>query len=136
MQMDMVGGLENQPIFMDVICVSYLKQKCIFKSLPLEVLCVSFGHFLSPGELFLGGSYLNAERPRNISRKMFILVPGVSSVIQTKCLKSLLTSIAIFHCRKMLTWPWSLDHGKMFISCYIILQFIIVPYSFYFSVRL
>ena len=83
---------------MDVICVSYLKQKCIFKNLPLEVLCASFGHFLSPGELFLGGSYLNVERPGNISRKMFILVPGVPSVIQTKYLKSLLTSIAIFQC--------------------------------------
>ena len=92
------------------------KQKCIFKSLLLGVLCANFGHFLSPGELFLRVSYLKPERSRNISRKMFNLVTVDISVIQPKYSKSLLTSIAIFQCRKMLTWPWSLNHLKMFIS--------------------
>ena len=60
-----------------------IKQKCKFKSSLLGVLCAIFGHFLSrhgysiaPGELFLRGSYLKPERSRNISRKMFSLVPG------------------------------------------------------------
>ena len=36
-----------------------------------------------------------------------------------KYLKSLLTSIAIFQCRKMLTWPYLINHRKMFTYCYI-----------------
>ena len=60
---------------------------------------------------------------------------------QTKYLKSLSTSIAIFQFRKILTWPWSLDDGKMFISCYIYCSLVyhglFAPYSsFYFSVFL
>ena len=31
------------------------------------------------------------------------------------------TMIAIFQCRKVLTWPWLLDHHKLFISYCIIL---------------
>ena len=42
----------------------------------------------------------------------------MSSVIQTKYLKFLLTSIAIFQCRKMITWPRLLDYRKMFIFNY------------------
>ena len=38
--------------------------------------------------------------------KILVWFLGMSCVIQTKYLKSLLTSIAIFHCRKMLTWAW------------------------------
>ena len=34
-----------------------------------------YGHSIAPGELFLIGSYLKPERSRNISRKMFSLVP-------------------------------------------------------------
>ena len=49
-----------------------IKQKCIFKSLgvlPLGVLCANFVHFLSPVKLFLRGTYLEAERFKNISQK-------------------------------------------------------------------
>ena len=42
----------------------------------------------------------------------------MSSVIQTKYLKFLLTSVAIFQCRKMITWPRLLDYRKMFIFNY------------------
>ena len=50
-----------------------------------------YGHSIAPREHFLRGSYLKPQRSTNISRKMFSLVPGMSSVIQTKYLKSLLT---------------------------------------------
>ena len=33
-------------------------------------------HSIAPEELFLRGSYLKPDRPRNISQKMFSLVPG------------------------------------------------------------
>ena len=92
-------------------------------------LCTNFDHFLSryghsivPGELIVRSSNLKPERYKNILQKMLNLVP-MTPVIQTKYLKSFLTSIAVFQCRKMLTWPWSLDHPKTFIFCCIILQF-------------
>ena len=50
-----------------------------------------YGHSIASREHFLRGSYLKPQRSTNISRKMFSLVPGMSSVIQTKYLKSLLT---------------------------------------------
>ena len=31
---------------------------------------------MAPGEFFLRGSYIKSERSRNISRKMFSLIPG------------------------------------------------------------
>ena len=46
------------------------------KEFTLGVPCANFGHFLSPGELFLKGSYLKPERSRNISQKTFRLVLG------------------------------------------------------------
>ena len=72
-----------------------IKQKCIFKSLLLGVLCANFAHFLSPGEFFLRGSYLKPERSWNISQKMFSLVPGD---VKTFLLTFLIMFRSILHC--------------------------------------
>ena len=55
---------------------------CIYKSLLLGVLCANFcyfltryGHSIAPGELVLRDASLKPERSRNISWKMFVLVP-------------------------------------------------------------
>ena len=53
--------------------------------------------------------------------KKLSLVPGDVYSDPDEVLKSLFTWIAIFQFRKMLIWPWSLDHREIFISCYIIL---------------
>ena len=98
-----------------------IKQKCIFKSLLLEVLCVDFGHFLTPGELFPRGSYLTPERSRNISRKMFSLVSGDVLCDSDEIFEIFVDIDSDLSMSKDATWPWSLDNRKMFIFCYIIL---------------
>ena len=77
-------------------------------------------HFV---ELFLRGSYLKPEISKIISQNVFSLVPGDVLIDPHKVFELF---VDIFPCRKMLTWPWSLCHRKISISCYIILQFIII----------
>ena len=50
--------------------------KIIEKGEASEEIKGRYRHSIAPRELFLRGSYLKPERSRNISRKMFSLVPG------------------------------------------------------------
>ena len=112
-----------------------IKQKFIFINLLLEVIFLVifcqdiFANIFNNAPFVFAllltqmKTYIKPKKSRNIFWNKFSLILGDVFCDPDKIL---LTSISIFQCRKTLTWRWSLDPRKMFISCNIVLHFIIV----------